>query len=245
MEGMKKIGVIIGFLIIGSTMFGQVKVGLYTSINNTWLLNQNVSDAGARIDQSATFVPSFGVQATYLFSETLGISTGFALANYSQNWEGEEVLIQTFQYDGQTTIKAIDVPLLLRVESEGGTYFEFGPLFSFINEATETSTFDGELQYEDRDFSNDFGTFNVAANVGFGIDADLSDALILSVGLNLGYGFADIGTEYTQLELATDPDESFYTVQSHLTNDSSNPIVFESTNTVFGGLKIGINYIIR
>jgi len=244
MEGMKKIGVIIGFVLIGSGLFGQVKLGLYSSINNTWLLNKNVSDAGARIDQAATFVPTFGLQATYLFSETVGISTGVALANYSQNWEGEESFIQTINYDGQTTLKSIDVPLLLRVESEGGTYFEFGPLFSFISGATESSNSEGVAVYEDQDFSKDFGTFNVSGNIGFGIDADLSEKMILSVGLNLGYGFSDVGTEYSDLELVTE-EESFYTFQSHLTNDTANPVEYESTNTAFGGLKIGFTHIFR
>ena len=186
---MKKFGIILIAIIMSSPVYSQFKIGFQGSGDNTWLINRNLSDQGDNVDPLATFTYGFGAQFIYVFNESIGISTGVGIQNYNQKTDG------TFDggdisYEAETKLSALNIPILLRLENAGGTYFEVGPTFSFLSSAEETFTVtDGTFpgaNYSDKSYDDDFSTFNLFGTAGFGVLVDLSDNIQLTAGFRKG-----------------------------------------------------------
>ena len=241
---MKKYMLLTVAILFVFTSYAQFKIGAQASFSNTWLLNRNLSDAGDRVDPLASFAPGYGFQFVYVFNEAIGISSGIGLSNYLQKTDGE---VFGERYEAETNLSFLEIPILARFENEGGTYFEVGPMFSFLSEAKESFTpesSNGLLgSYSDEVFDDDFNSTMIAAVVGFGILVDLSDNMQLTAGLNLVYGLNDATTEYTEQEAFDLEDQSYYSGVAHIEQDGD--FKYENTTIAAGGVKIGIVYVIR
>jgi len=231
-----------------STQAQGFRVGVSGGVNSTWLMNKNVFDANDGLDIAATFGGRMGIDAIYSFNEKVGLGIGFNfISRNSQKYTGDEAFLNG---DLTTKLNYFDIPLTLRLTSSGGTYFEIGPNFGFLNKAEESYENDdfSNLDYEDVDIKNAFESTNIGLVFGFGVDIDVSENIYITTGLRLGYGFTDVTKEYdNDLEFLADNPESldndaFYltTLAAHVDDDGDNN--YEKTSRVFGGLHIGISY---
>jgi len=227
---------------------GNFRVGLSGGVNSTWLMNKNVFDANDALDIAATFGGRFGVDAIYSFNEKIGVGVGFNfVSRNSQKYTGDNTGL-----DGDLTTKLnyFDIPLMLRLTSSGGTYFEIGPQFGFLTSAEESYEGDSlsTWDYDDVDIKNSFETTNIALVFGFGVDIDVTENIFITTGLRLGYGFTDVTKEYkNDLEFYQDNPEAltnnaYYLSTSAAQVDDKGKQNYEKTSRVFGGLHIGVSY---
>lgn len=230
-----------------------IRVGLTGGVNSTWLFNNNVSDANDELDMAAAFGGRLGVEAIYAFNEKMGISLGLNfLSTHNQKYTGEFNNGEEFEVTEH--LKYFDVPLLFRLTSPGGTYFEIGPQFGFLGKVTEdyespTNVFG--LPYEGDEHEGSYEDMNIAVVLGFGVDIDVTERIFITTGIRLGYGLSDVTTEYgsrAELNAADFAGEiSWPNYWAHFKDagtDGSTAADFsyEQTKRVFGGLNIGVSY---
>lgn len=225
-----------------STQAQSFRLGVSGGVNSTWLMNKNVFDANDGLDIATSFGGRFGIDAIYSFNEKVGLSIGFNfLSTHNQKYTGE---VGSADYDLTTKLKYLDIPILFRLTSSGGTYFELGPQIGILGSAKEDfessnpSVFG--LDYDDRNVKSGFNSTNIAVILGFGVDIDVTEKIFITTGLRLGYGLSDVTEEYeTPLELAISTASN--TVQyAHIDDDGD--FHYEKTSRAFGGLHLGVSY---
>lgn len=244
---MKKI--LIALMLVATTgnLLAQegVRLGVKGSFNSTWLFNKNVSDQNARLDYASTFGTAFGAQAIYMFAETYGMSAELSFASHRQKYDGYEGN-EDNTFTNEIKLNYLDIPILFRVSSPKGPYFEIGPQFSLLMGAKETFELDNDpsdLSYSNKDFKDNFNSFGMGAVLGFGVDIKLSEELALNTGLRFGYMFSDATTEYSQeeaLEAIGNEELSNVALYSHRNDEGG--FDYQKSNRVFGGLQIGLQY---
>ena len=220
------------------------RLGLGGGINTTWLANTNVSDAGDELDFAVTFGGSVGLEGIYSFSEKAGVSIGFLSSGHNQKYEGEISSGTTTEtWESKLKMRYLDIPILFRLTSASGTYFELGPQIGILTSAKEDGeNSSGLVNYEDRDVKGSLNGTNVAAILGFGVDIEASENIIVTAGLRLGYGFTDVTKEYTTSEFAALNDEEVAGATSAAHVNDKGDFSYEATNRVFGGLHLGVSY---
>jgi hypothetical protein len=251
---MKKALLTLGIAISTLSIQAQdIRVGLTGGLNSTWLLNDNVLGAGDGLDVGSTFGGRFGVEGIYSFNEKIGVSLGLNfISGHNQNYTGDNTYLNG---DVKTKLRYFDIPLLFRLTSSGGTYFEIGPQMGILTSASEDyeSKVDNTENYSGQDVKSSLNTTDFALAFGFGADIDVSENIFVTVGLRLGYGLTDVSKEYTDEAafVASNPayesspnDPWFitaYGAQREVT-ESGNKFDYKSTNRAFGGLHLGVSY---
>jgi hypothetical protein len=243
---MKKALLTLGIAISTLSIQAQdIRVGLTGGLNSTWLLNKNVFDQGDNLDVASTFGGRIGIEGIYSFSEKAGVSLGINfLSNNSQKYTGD---VLNFNYDVKTKLSYIDIPVLFRLTSSGGTYFEIGPQIGLLTSATQdsSSSAPGAISYSGKDVKYGYNSTNFALVFGFGADIDVSENIYITTGLRLGYGFSDVTKEFST-DAEFDNALPVGGVQSFSTNaantDDKGNFNYEATNRAFGGLHLGVSY---
>ncbi len=231
----------------------NVRLGLSGGVNSTWLMNKNVFDANDELDIAASFGGRLGIDAIYSFSDKIGVSVGFNfISTHNQKYTGEspngDVKIEV-----KEKLKYFDIPLLFRLTSSSGTYFEIGPQFGFLTKAEEdfemTPSSPFFPNYEGDEHDESYEKTNIAVILGFGVDIDVTENIYITTGLRLGYGLTDVTKEYSSeaaLWAAESQDLiSYPNYWAHYTDaDTGNNSQFsyEKTSRVFGGLHLGVSY---
>ncbi|MFN0190050.1 MAG: porin family protein [Bacteroidia bacterium] len=247
---MKKI-LAIAVIVITSLSSAQaqegIRLGAKGSFFSTWLFNKNVSDRNASLDYASSFSPTFGVQAIFMFKETMGVSAEIIYASQKQKYDGYNDGNENRTFTNELNLSYIDIPILFRVSSPKGPYFEIGPQASLLMGAKETYSeiFDATDNYSDKDVKDDFAGFGVAGVLGFGIDIKLTDMINLTTGLRFGYMFTDATNEYDITELVT---RSFADQLSNVSGsshfDTDNKLAYQKSDRAFGGLQIGVQIVL-
>ncbi len=248
----------IAFLTL-TTQAQSFRVGLTGGVNSTWLLNENVFDANDELDVASTFGGRFGIEGIYSFNEKVGMSLGINfISKHNQKFTGEfENSNQTLE--ARTSLSYIDIPLLFRLTTAGGSYFEIGPQFGFLGgNSNDYELFDSngdplDDNYTGKSFDASYNSTNVALVFGFGADFDVSENIYITTGLRLGYGFTDVTKQYDSLEdlnvadLKDDSQISELTYAAHFEDAGTTGIgpdefSYAKTNRAFIGLNLGVSY---
>lgn len=247
---MKKI-LAIAVIVITSLSSAQaqegIRLGAKGSFFSTWLFNKNVSDRNASLDYASTFSPTFGIQAIFMLKETYGISAEVVYASHKQKYDGYFGNNEDNTFTNEIKLSYIDIPILFRVSSPKGPFFEIGPQVSLLTGAKETFELanSSSLNYSDKDVKDDFAGFGVAGILGFGIDIKLTDMINLTTGLRFGYMFTDATTEYTENEFDAASDlETLSNVSGVSHTDTEDKFSYQKSNRAFGGLQIGIQFML-
>lgn len=221
-----------------------VRLGVKGSFNSTWLFNKNVSDQNDKLDYASSFGTSFGAQAIFMFTETYGMSAEMIFSKHVQKYDGY-VFTDTKPFTNELSLNYLDIPVLFRVSSAKGPFFEIGPQVSLLTGAKETYSGQesGANNYSDKDFKSNFNGFGVAGVLGFGIDIKLNDAFALTTGFRFGYQFTDATEEFTSAELiekGANDELSNVSGWAH-TNDKGS-FEYMKSNRAFGGFVLGLQY---
>jgi hypothetical protein len=247
---------ILALLLVGAmhTLQAQegVRIGVKGAFNSTWLFNNNVSDAGPSLDYESTFGGSLGAQVIFMFAETYGMSAEVLLSSHNQNYAGFLNKNEANTFKLENRISYLDIPVLFRVSSPKGPYFEIGPQASILLGAKESysslSNSVANPNYSDKDFKDDFNGFGLSGILGFGVDIKISEKINLNTGLRFGYTFTDATSEYSPSEgtaLLLKNELSQNAVLNHTGKDDGkggNIFDYQKSNRVWGGLNIGLQY---
>ena len=230
----------------GAQAQGEITIGLKGAFNYTGLFNNNVSDQGYELDYAPTTGGSFGASFNYRLAEKSSIDVNILISGQNQKYDlnlgTESVPLPATVED---KLKYIDIPVLFKLGSGNGAYFEVGPQLSFLSSAKETFDFSTATagNYSDKDFKNDFKGFGLSGVLGFGADFELNDQLGLTAGLRLGYMLTDATVEYTAAEataLDANDNLSFNAAFNH--TNKKGDFEYQKSMRVWAGLNIGLTY---
>lgn len=206
---MKKIVLISLFICFIFKGYSQFYLGGQFAYNNTWLINSQVFAEGPEMDVEASFGNYYGVIAGYYFSDIVGLELNMNINKISQKYRGDfniPFVDERAYYNSSLVLNTMDFPLLLKLGKS--VYFEFGGIFSLVNQATYNKKFDGNYViavYKDIPFYTDFANrenvdvketfkdFGFGAVIGFGTNINLiEDALKFNFGLRCNFIISDL-----------------------------------------------------
>ena len=224
-----------------STTFSQFAIDVQAkgSANSTWLLNKNISDLGASQDYAMGWGSTYGIAAN-VYAGIIGLGIEFNYATHNGAYEGVisagDVTLDT--YNSTVNLKALQIPLLLKFQSEGGSYIELGPQLTNISSATYTrsgTTPIGTYEDDPKDVKDQYTGSYLSGVLGFGAKIPLGDIPIgILVGVRLQYSFGDLmGVDGRNYALGSEEDPSIW-YSTH-----------EPTQAVSGGIVLGATYTIK
>jgi hypothetical protein len=166
---------------LGFQLEGQLKV----MESSTWLLNNNISNAGDEQDYAPGWGTTFGVGINGYF-KSVGLGVELLAGTHKGAYKGS---VGAIEYTSEVQLKEFQIPILIKLRGENGGYFEIGPQFNMISSATYTK--DGFFNNTE-DVKSDYQNYTSVV-MGFGANIQLfkSIPLGLLIGMRLNYGFAD------------------------------------------------------
>jgi len=202
---------------LGFQLEGQLK-GMESS---TWLLNKNISDKGAEQDYAPGWGTTFGLGINGYF-KSVGLGVEFLGGTHKGAYKGS---VGAIDYTSVVQLKQFQIPILLKLRSENGGYFEIGPQFNMISSARYTYD---EIVNSTSDVKSNYQSYTSVV-MGFGANMQLlkSIPLGLLIGMRLNYGFKDA--------------KGVDAFGNSLSNSIFYP-TYEKTMAVSAGLQIGFSY---
>ena len=244
---MKKLLTVFALLGCAYSMNAQhLEVGLKGGYGTTWLMNKNVFDQDEELDPTASFAGQLGINATYFLNDKFGICVELNSQTIKQKYSGDtNGDASGGNFDSEDKLKYINGPILIKLQNEGGIYFEIGPQFNFLSSAK--GSYDDEdsdiNDVSDRDIKEGFNGTNIGLLFGFGVNINLTDNLIITTGLRLAAGFSDVTKEFSDSELVKlSTDEKIGTATSYAHIDQTGDFSYEKTTLVSGSLMLGLSY---
>ncbi len=235
---MKNLLSLFAIILLSSFTFGQFAVDVQAkgAANSTWLLNKNISDKGATQDYAAAWGSSYGVAGNIYFGMT-GIGVEFLYSTHNAAYIGEGSLLYG-DYTSNVTMQTIQIPLLLKFQSEKGAYIELGPQLTNITTAEydiSGQNFGIDYTWDTRDVSEQYSSSYLSGVLGFGSKIAFGDLpLGMLLGIRLQYSFGDLmGVDGEGFSLGSEEDPSIL----HPTH--------EPTQAISGGLIVGLTYTIK
>jgi hypothetical protein len=272
---MKTWKVVFGVLLIGSmwAQEGAIRIGAVLLPQNTWLLNQDDSDAGPEQDYEVTWGFAGGISASYNFNDYLGVGLDVLYSNQGQKYKGTQSGTGiSYTYTAKATLNYLKLPLLLRFNSNPNSVVQFsaflGPQFSFL------------LSYKDRAEANNvpfFGTvvqevsgkemsitvgntsmkeeltapiyksFLPGAVLGFGIGIKPTDELLISLHIRADYAFGDAENKDAKIDHTHHGgvgQDPFWSNKPKYGDLAPDGYNRPTTTALTGGLQLGVYYTI-
>ncbi len=203
------------------------------AFKSTWLFNKDISDQGDIQDYSNSWGNAYGVAGAWFFSPKMGVEVDVLLGTHTGGYHGSKTVgTQATTYDSKVALKSMDIPLLFKMHSEKGAYFEVGLQYSNISSAQYTSSGsykDSTNLYmkPDTSMTSYYSKTNLSAVLGFGMNITLGGKWGLVTGLRFEWGLSDLkGVNALNIPFA---DPFYY--------KSTNP-----TNSAAAGIWLGLTY---
>lgn len=208
------------FIFFGEATSQTTAISLKGGYNTTWLFNKNTKD-DAKVSFGYTGGLSFtwyGILLNYYNDRLYGIAADVLYATHSQDYQGQISIPDTpesrlVDYSRSINLTYVDIPLYFRLaQDQGATYFEIGPQYSILLEATETFTSaDNTIpSYTEKDIKESIPSNAWAIMAGYGFDFPVNMNLFITAGARVTYGFTDItknmqgsSTDYKPTKRAT------------------------------------------
>src|ERR1051325_1331221 len=199
------------------------------SYNSTWLFNQNISDKGDIQDYAAGWGYNYGAGLAFYFSPKLGIEIDGLMNQHVGAYTA--TMDSNRPYTSNVKLNAIEIPVLFKLRSGTGAFFEVGPQIGLVSNARYTFhqsyTSGGSTVLNDTSFDamSKYGSMNLSAVLGFGIKIKFGKHLGLKTGIRLSYGLLDLkGVDALGQDLGN---STLYTS-------------YKPTNSASGGLFLGL-----
>ena len=157
----------------------------------TGIFNNEISDAGDELDYDIpSFGYSYGAGFGMFFTPSIGFGVELLMGQHSGKYAG---VIGTYNYNIETIVKSLDIPVLFKLQTKtGGAFIDLGVQYSIINDVTTTWSDNSGDPEMSENMTKYYNSSNLAALLGFGVNIDLSEKLFLTTGLRFEYGLSDI-----------------------------------------------------
>ncbi len=191
---------------------------------STWLFNKNISNQGSEQDYAMAWGSSYGAGIN-LYYKNIGIGVEGLASKHVGGYTGDLGLLG--KYSSQVTLKGFQIPVLLKLKSEGGGYLELGAQANGVSKATYS--FQNDLGESTDNVSGNYAKNYMSAVLGFGANVKLSKKIPLGLlfGVRLNYGFGDA--------------EGVDGLRVNLDNSLAYP-TYEKTNAASGAIMLGLTY---
>ncbi len=215
---MKKLSILFAALALSATAFAQkgLELGINIAPQNTWIFNQQDFDAGDELNFRATIGYNVGANVGYNFTNSIGLRSGIGFSAQGQNYINDN-----FDIPSAIKLNYLKVPVLVKFNSDPQSATAFlatmGVDMGFLMGGK--ATVDG-VEVPGLDVKDYYNSFDLAAVIGLGLQARLTDQLNLNFMLRVSYSLLDIE------------------------NEDFKDVGRESANHMIGGLQIGANYIL-
>ena len=143
---------------------------------STWLLNKNISNQGAEQDYAMAWGSSYGAGIN-LYYKSIGIGVEGLASKHVGGYTGDLGVIG--KYSSQVTLKGFQIPILLKLKSEGGGYLELGVQANGVSSATYS--FQNDLVESTDNVSGNYSKNYMSAVLGFGANVKLSKKIPLGL----------------------------------------------------------------
>jgi hypothetical protein len=224
---------------------GQMEIGVNGTLATTWLLNNNVSDQGQNLNPNFSTGYSFGALGNFFFTPTVGIGLELNMTSVNQKYDGT---IESVNFDAKDAPNYFQLPILLKLKTPSGFYFEVGPALYFLTSAKgdlEFSPADPTLDYSGRNIETGLSGTTTGLLFGFGGRFPVSDHLVITGGLRFVYGLSDATEEQDQTEFLENlTDDVLGVAATFAHTDQQGNFSYEKTTLATGGLQIGLLYAI-
>lgn len=201
-------------------------------VNSTWLFNKNISDTGDEMDYANGIGINYGLAFNAYFGN-VGVGVEGLMGNHQGNYAGKiefkdmnGTVVSTTNYTSSVNLKVIQIPVLFKLKSDHGAYFEVGPQFNMVSSANysyKSNTFSG-----DTTVASHYASSYISGVLGFGFKIKFGESpLSMNAGLRLQYSFTDLkGVDGMGRDLS---DPLYY--KSH-----------QNTSAATGGVVIALTY---
>lgn len=224
-------------LTLGSAQQGFVVGANFMAVSSN-IINQNTWGVGREYDYVATLKTSYGLDLGYNISDQFGIYTGYWFTNLGQDYEDA---YDGSEWERSLALKYNMIPLMVKfngnkskVNFVGGA----GILLASLKEAEQEWLRDGNVYSEelfnsiiDQDFNvgeedvtERFSKSDILIHLEVGARVLFSDRLFMDLTLAMGYGLSDINDEDWRIP--------------------NNAGEYELSRNAFGGLKLGLAYVL-
>jgi len=223
---MKRIFLLISGIVFSMGVSAQLtfEVQGKGAMASTWLFNKNISNQGPEQDYAMAWGSSYGAGIN-LYYKNIGIGVEGLASKHVGGYSGDIVLLG--KYSSQVTLKGFQIPVLLKLKSEGGGYLELGVQANGVSNATYS--FQNDLGESTDNVSGNYAKNYMSAVLGFGANVKLSKKIPLGLlfGVRLNYGFGDA--------------EGVDALSVNLDNSVAYP-TYEKTNAASGAIMLGLTY---
>jgi hypothetical protein len=225
----------------GKTWSKVIDIGVIGHGRLSWLLNSNVSNSAGHVDYVTSTASGAGLRVQYFGAGVLGAGFEVNYATLNQKYKSVNSDASTGDYESKTTLKALDLPVFIKLGSSEGGYFELGCQFSFINDATHETTYNPIInfgQFRSGDVSDQFEDMYIAPFLGFGGSFNLmNEVLLLTAGLRFTYGVTDlVGVDGLGQPLNEDNSATYSDLNPYGYDE------YKPTNPLYGTLMLGLIY---
>ncbi|GIV22811.1 MAG: PorT family protein [Bacteroidia bacterium] len=250
---------------------GTFKIGAAVLPQNTWLLNQDDSDAGPELDYEVTWGFAGGLTLGYNFTDYLGVGLDVLYSSQGQKYKGT---VSGVNWTAQTRLNYLKLPLLLRFNSDPNSPVQFsffvGPqlnlLLSYTDKfeasssgvtstvetsgTTVTSTFvTGGVTMTDKEnlTASAYKKTSLGAAVGLGVGFKLTDELLLTLHFRGDYAFGDAENKDAKVDHTAHgggQDPYWEVKPKYDVSTGGAPAGYKrpTTSAITGGLMLGITY---
>lgn len=243
---MKRLLVVLAIVCNTFAANAQLELGVNGGFGTTWFLNDNAFDQGPNLNPNFSFGGSYGISSTYYFTETIGIGVEANMLSMNQKYDGT---VNELNFDSRDHVNYFQLPIMLKVKTESGFYFEAGPEINFLSRATgELTSADATapMNYADREIKTGFNNNVFGVVFGFGGRFNLNENLLLTAGLRFYGGIADateeLGEEVFQNEWN---EENLGTTVFFAHTDQGGNYYYEKTTLATGGVQVGLVYLLN
>jgi hypothetical protein len=221
------------FIFLSGYTISQAQVfitGIKGAYNTTLLLSDFEETPFMHRETELSFGYNIGLDFKFYFNKSSYYSnTFFAVASnpsyqvMTQKYNG--IITDTLDkmstpYKLEYKFTSFELPLMLYIRGQAGLYAEIGASYGMIQTATGSYTVEGadSMSFTNIDIKPSFTKQNISGIFGFGIDSEITDVLMLTIGLRGTYGLLDFNSS------------------------ASKDAGIAETHTVVGGLVLGLAY---
>jgi len=191
------------FTVKSSAQLG-FEIGPSFQFQNTWMYNQQDTDAGPELDYKVTFQSAYGLNIGYGFAPRHGVRAGIFVSQMGQQYTTDDRYLEFPNMKYETLTEYIQVPVLYRYNgsleiANSAFLLTVGPQFGWLQKASRTYLFRDSLQTAnpineirtDKDPKSFLKEMDISAYLGVGATIRFSKKIHMNAMLNVSYSFAD------------------------------------------------------
>jgi Outer membrane protein beta-barrel domain len=224
------------------------ELGLRGGAGNTWLFNNNVSNAGSEQNYALSFSYNYGLFLGYDINHRYTLELDVLSEIFTQKYSGKFIdtgmlpqgtyYVPGETYKSQTQLNIIAIPLLLHYNTRSGFNIELGPEYQAVNGAIYSSTYSNPLSNASYDVASAFAKSDMLIVLGFGWNLKLARSNFHPfINIRFTYGLSDLdGVDAFGQDLANNNTGKLYSgVHPYYPG-------YQATHSLEGSLNMGLFY---